>query len=239
MPPYVCTGVFLAVGVLVVLGPAAAAGSDPAAVFSRKCSSCHTYGKGDRIGPDLKGVTGRRSRRWLSSWIRSSERMVRGGDPIAAALFEKYNRERMPDQNFSADDIGAIVDYLAAGGPASIDESRPRHAVTATGDDVARGRGLFVGTVPARSGGASCASCHIVRGVSAAPKGGTLGGDLTHVYSRFQDAALSTFLQHPCFPRVFDIDGAPPLTREEAFAVKAFLRRADHGVPSATAQRPQ
>ena len=216
-----------------IFGSPISAAADPAAVFAKKCTSCHTCGKGDRVGPDLKGVTTRRSRQWLLSWIRSSESMVRGGDPIAAALFEKYKHERMPDQNMSAEEIGSLIDYLAAGGPGSNDESRPRHAITATAEDVERGRELFTGSLRPRSGGAACASCHVVRDADTRPTGGTFGGDLTHVYSRFQDAALSTFLQRPCFPRVFEVEGAPPLTPDEAFAVKAYLRRADLGVTQA------
>ena len=206
---------------------------DPAALFLKKCSSCHSYGQGDRIGPDLKGVTIRRTRTWLIAWIRSSQRMVESGDPIARALFEKFRHERMPDQNFSPDEIGAIVDYLAAGGPAS-GGSRPRHAMTATPTEVALGRDLFVGAVTPQNGGAPCRSCHSVRHHGDVTPGATLGEDLTHVYSRFQDAALSTFLQHPCFPRAFKVEGVQPLTNAEAFAVKAFLWRVDR---DATARR--
>jgi len=61
--------------------------------------------------------------------------------------------------------------------------------------------------------------------------GGTFGADLTHVYSRFQDAALSDFLRRPCFPRAFPNQDAAPLTDEEAFAVKAFLFKVDRSSP--------
>jgi mono/diheme cytochrome c family protein len=215
-------------GSITLVGPTLHAASDPAALFLKKCSSCHSYGKGDRVGPDLKGVTDRRPRAWLLSWIQSSQRMLAGGDPTAKMLFEKYKHERMPDQNLAADDISALVDFLAAGGPASSDESRQPHAMTATAADITLGRDLFVGTVTPQSGGAPCASCHTIGRQGIAPAvGATLGGDLTHVYSKFQDAALSTFLQHPCFPRAFANEGAAPLTSREAFAVKAFLWQAD------------
>jgi cytochrome c2 len=202
-------------------------------VFSKKCSSCHTYGKGDRVGPDLKGVTSRRSREWLTAWIRSPQRMIDAGDSIAKALAEKFKQERMPDQDYSPSEIAAIIDYLAAGGPASNELSRPRHAETATPADVALGRALFFGTVTPKSGSAPCGSCHVVREQSDAALSASLGGDLTHVYSRYQDAALSMALQRPCFPREFAVDGAAPLTSHEAFAVKAFLRQADRGARGA------
>jgi len=211
-----------------LIGPTLHAAGDPAAVFVKKCTGCHTYGKGERVGPDLKGVTDRRPRAWLMSWIQSSQRMVAGGDPTAKMLFEKFKHERMPDQNLAADDISGLLDFLAAGGPESSDESRQPHAMTATVAEVALGRDLFMGTVTPENGGAPCASCHTVGRLGSGPTvGATFGGDLTHVYSKFQDAALSTFLQRPCFPRAFAREGVPPLTSHEAFAVKAFLMQAD------------
>ena len=43
----------------------AAAESDPAIdLYVAKCASCHTVGKGDRVGPDLAGVHTRRDAAW-------------------------------------------------------------------------------------------------------------------------------------------------------------------------------
>ena len=200
---------------------------DPAAVFAKKCSGCHTFGHGDRVGPDLKGVTDRRARAWLLAWIRSSQRMVTARDSTALTLFEKFKRERMPDQSLSEQEIGALLDYFAAGGPLTASGGRARHATTAATAEIALGRDVFFGARSARSGGASCASCHSVRIDDRASGGGTFGGDLTHAYSRFQDAALSDFLRRPCFPRAFPNETAAPLTDEEVFAVKAFLFQVD------------
>jgi cytochrome c2 len=209
--------------------PAYAAGNS-AALFAKKCTSCHTYGHGDKVGPDLKNVTSRRSRTWLRTWIRSSERTIESGDPTAVALFEKYKRERMPDQNFSVEELDGLIGYIAAGGPETetSDERRSRHAMTATPAEVARGKDLFLGTIRTTSGGAPCASCHMV-GEYPAMRRASLGGDLTHIYPRFQDSGLTAFLKHPCFPRAGN-DGKPVLTDDEAFSIKAFLRRADHAV---------
>ena len=216
-----------AIGLLVVLCSSFAFGAqDPAAVFAKKCSGCHTFGHGDRVGPDLKGVTDRRSRPWLLAWIRSSQRLVTERDHTALTLFEKFKRERMPDQPLSDQEIAALLDYFAAGGPLTAGAGRARHAETAGAAEIALGRDVFFGARSARSGGASCASCHSLQS-DRAPRGGTFGADLTHVYSRFQDAALSDFLRRPCFPRAFPNQDAAPLTDEEAFAVKAFLFKVD------------
>ena len=132
-----------AIGLFVVLCSSFAFGAqDPAAVFAKKCSGCHTFGHGDRVGPDLKGVTDRRSRAWLLSWIRSSQRLVTERDRTALTLFEKFKRERMPDQPLSEQEIGALLDYVAAGGPLTATTGRARHAETAAAAEIALGRDI-------------------------------------------------------------------------------------------------
>jgi mono/diheme cytochrome c family protein len=91
----------VAAALILVTPVRAGAPGEPAAMFSTKCSSCHTYGQGDRVGPDLKGATARHPRGWLVSWIRSSERMIREGDVAAVSLFRRYRQQRMPDHQLS------------------------------------------------------------------------------------------------------------------------------------------
>ena len=38
-------------------------------IFATHCSACHTIGQGDRIGPDLLGVTQHRDQAWLKHFI--------------------------------------------------------------------------------------------------------------------------------------------------------------------------
>ena len=45
------------------------------ALFARMCAACHTVGKGDRVGPDLDGITERRQRYWLVKFIANPQRM--------------------------------------------------------------------------------------------------------------------------------------------------------------------
>src|ERR1044071_2655749 len=42
-------------------------------LFASRCSACHSIGQGDKMGPDLAGVTARRERTWLLRYIRSEE----------------------------------------------------------------------------------------------------------------------------------------------------------------------
>lgn len=77
-----------------------------------KCAACHTIGGGKLIGPDLQGVTERRSEEWLLSFIRSSQTMINNGDEAAVALFEEYNKIPMPDNNLSDEQIKGILAYI-------------------------------------------------------------------------------------------------------------------------------
>src|SRR5512132_4077652 len=72
-------------------------GSEAASIFNQRCAGCHTYGKGIRVGPDLKGVTDRHPRIWLLRFIRSSQTVIHSGDPVATALFREFKQQRMPD----------------------------------------------------------------------------------------------------------------------------------------------
>jgi protein SCO1/2 len=58
-------------------------------LFASRCSACHSLGQGDKMGPDLLGVTARRERSWLLRYIQVPDQVLASGDPIAKAL----NRE--------------------------------------------------------------------------------------------------------------------------------------------------
>jgi cytochrome c2 len=203
-----------------IVAPVASAAADPATTFARKCSSCHTFGKGVLVGPDLKGVTGRHKREWLVSWITSSETVIKSGDGEATALFAKF-KQRMPDQALSPPEIAALLDYLAAGGPEIDARKRDRRADTATAAEIEAGHELFVGQRPLAHGGGACISCHRVGdGVAA---GGTLGPDLVNAYARYQERGLAALLEKGCFPRAVSTADPVTLTNEESFALRAFL----------------
>jgi len=82
-------------------------------LFASRCSACHTIGQGDKMGPDLLGVTARRERAWLTRYIQVPEQVLASGDPIAKTLYEKY-QARMPNVGLGGADVAAIVSYLEA-----------------------------------------------------------------------------------------------------------------------------
>jgi len=88
------------------------AGPPGQALFVKLCAGCHTVGKGDRVGPDLNGVTGRHARAWLSNYIRDPERMRARKDPAALALVAKYPSVRMPSMGLSESDAADLLSYV-------------------------------------------------------------------------------------------------------------------------------
>jgi len=225
-------GLFLFVGLNASFaGAESDASSDnsaPAATFSKRCAGCHTYGKGIRVGPDLKGVTDRHPRAWLLRFIRSSQSVIQSGDPVAAVLFREFNQQRMPDHDLSPERIGSLIDYLARGGPEAKAPDE-RDAGQATASEIQSGRLLFFGGRHFAQGGAACSSCHSIRenGVS---QGGSLGPDLTAVYSKYRDIALTSFLKKPCFLRAPESSGTNLLTPQESFELKAYFRQVAQGL---------
>jgi mono/diheme cytochrome c family protein len=197
--------------------------AEAAATFNRRCTACHTYGKGIKVGPDLKGVTERRKREWLLKFIHASSGVIQSGDPTATQLFAQFKQQRMPDwTDLSEKQIGDILDFLAVGGP-DIKPVDERNAETATSRDVEIGRRLFVGDEHFKYGAPPCVQCHSTRSIGF--RGGNLGPDLTGTYLRYQDAALTLFLRHPCF--VWETGATSSdqyLTARESFDIKAFLR---------------
>jgi protein SCO1/2 len=83
-------------------------------LFQSRCAACHSIGEGDRLGPDLLGVTARRERGWLARYLTQPEKMLAEGDPIATSLFKKYQQVRMPNLELGTDDVAALLSYLEA-----------------------------------------------------------------------------------------------------------------------------
>lgn len=84
-------------------------------LFNANCVACHTIGKGQLVGPDLKGEAHKRAEDWLLKWIKSSQTMVKDKDPQAVAIYNQFNQIVMPDQPFSEDQIKALLDYINTG----------------------------------------------------------------------------------------------------------------------------
>lgn len=109
-------------GYVLFKGPAAGrallAAADPADVdaargkstFDAKCALCHSIGAGDKIGPDLKGVTRRHADQWLTWWLLETDRMQKT-DPDAKALLAKY-KTPMPNLGLKPAEARELLQFL-------------------------------------------------------------------------------------------------------------------------------
>ncbi|HSM64588.1 MAG TPA: cytochrome c3 family protein [Gillisia sp.] len=88
------------------------------ALFNSLCAACHKpYSKS--IGPALNGVSDRRSRAWIESWIRNSAEQIASGDAQAVAIYEEYNKTAMPAfPQLTQVEIGDILAYVEQPKPA-------------------------------------------------------------------------------------------------------------------------
>lgn len=101
-------------------------------LFSTRCSACHTIGHGDLVGPDLGNVTKVRSHDWLMKFIGTPDKVLASNDPIATALFKKYNQVQMPNLRLSPEDANYLIEFLNLQAKA-LDGSTPKPAPPATG----------------------------------------------------------------------------------------------------------
>jgi mono/diheme cytochrome c family protein len=100
--------------------PAITLSEDPAviaqgkAVYDAKgCGACHQFGA-KLVGPDLKGLTDRRTPTWVAKMIKYPEVMTKT-DPVAKGMFRAL-MVQMTDQGVAESDLTPLVSYLHSQG---------------------------------------------------------------------------------------------------------------------------
>ena len=81
-------------------------------LFATRCAACHTIGNGDKVGPDLLGVTSVRDRAWLARMIAEPDKLIEEKDPIATALFKQYRELRMPRLGLAQEDVNTLIEFM-------------------------------------------------------------------------------------------------------------------------------
>ena len=81
-------------------------------LFQNGCIACHSIGEGDKIGPDLLGITERRPRKWLEQFILVPDEILAAGDPVATELLRKYKGVRMPNLGLARDEVADILAHI-------------------------------------------------------------------------------------------------------------------------------
>jgi protein SCO1/2 len=99
-------------------------------IFTTHCAACHTIGHGDKIGPDLLGVTNVRDHGWLARFISTPDKVLAEKDPIATALFKKYKGVNMPNLRLADEELHSLIDFLERQSAAHDKESTTEKAGT-------------------------------------------------------------------------------------------------------------
>jgi len=76
--------------------PGVTIAQEAAAYFKQNCSSCHTIGGGRLTGPDLKDVSKRKDRSWLTRFIVDPRAMLDAGDQYALDMQKDARGAVMP-----------------------------------------------------------------------------------------------------------------------------------------------
>ena len=224
-------------GLAAAAGGERSRGAEPPPLFQSKCSSCHTLGGGDTVGPDLKGITDTVDPETVRRFIAEPDKLIGEGDPQIKALVAKYHGVQMPNLGLSTTDVDALVSFLEAEGGGGATATTPATTTPATTTpapqgDAATGKDLFTGSDAFANGGAACISCHTIAGAGALG-GGQVGPDLTKAYERYGGAkGLASVLTTIAFPTMVPVYKDHALTKEEAASLAAYLQTASAEQPS-------
>jgi cytochrome c2 len=96
-------------------------GFDAGANYKKVCATCHTIGGGDKIGPDLAGLSKRRTVKWIVKFVNYPEGMINGDadeegyekpDATAKKLFALYKPQMMAEQEMTEAQVKATLKYI-------------------------------------------------------------------------------------------------------------------------------
>lgn len=216
--------------------------ADEGAKLFKACEACHSIGAGPRIGPDLKGITKRRTNDWLVRFIQSPATVLKSGDADAKAIFKEFNNVPMPDNALTTDQINLILAHID-GGKGEASAIDPKLAImqqridsllkTNSPQDILTGYDLFTGKRRLKNGGAACIACHNAT-YNNNSKGGNLAKDLTKAYSLLGGfAGIKGLIGSPPFPSMTQTYKNNPVTDEENAYLQLFLKSTDAKNPAA------
>jgi protein SCO1/2 len=94
---------------------------DAAKYFKDACTQCHTVGGGDKIGPDLAGLSKRRDVKWATKFVNYPDGFINGdaeepgyekADPIAKKVYELYKPQMMTENEITEEQMKAIFVWI-------------------------------------------------------------------------------------------------------------------------------
>lgn len=219
--------IFIIISVtLAEASPSAQSAAEGATIFKQKCTACHTIGGGVLVGPDLKGVTTRRSQDWLTRWISGPDKMLAAQDPTALQLYQQFNNIPMPNLGLTSAQVSSLIAYLAAPETAAQTAATPTGAATLMVGNPTTGGQIFTGAIHLKNGGPPCLACHNIAGIGSLG-GGALGPDLTGAFTKYGgDVGLANFLATTPTITMNAVWTRQPFTPQEQADLREYLKQA-------------
>jgi len=81
-------------------------------LFKSLCSSCHSVGQGNKIGPDLAAALETHGRTWMAEYTLAPDVVRAKKDRIATMLAARYPEVRMPNLSLNAGEVETILEYV-------------------------------------------------------------------------------------------------------------------------------
>ena len=189
------------------------------------CLSCHARSQ-KIVGPSFDDIS-KKYQNDPQALARLTKSVKNGGSGQWGAL------PMPPHPALSEDEIKKIVEGVLSLAGEDVPEKRVQEKKSsiselqnATSEDIERGQNLFQGKIRFVHEGPSCIACHHVKN-DAIIGGGILAKDLTSVFSRLGEPGVRAILGAPPFPVMQTAYKDRALTKEEIFALVAFLNDAD------------
>ncbi len=198
-------------------------------VFKTYCSACHKISSKRLVGPGLANIHERRSEEWFDKFVKSSQSLIKSGDAEAIQIFEEFGKMPMPDQALSEGELDAVWAYIQSKSPVATkkdvvkQEEEPEAPFEPTQAEVSKGESLFVGKHKFKERGPTCNSCHQVQRAKLI-SGGSLGVELSDVYSRLGKEGIEAVITGLPFPAMKKAYKNHAVTEEEAYLLTAFLK---------------
>ncbi|MBI3019275.1 MAG: hypothetical protein HYY61_05225 [Deltaproteobacteria bacterium] len=189
------------------------------------CLSCHAKAQ-NIVGPSFQDIANKYQKD-SAALSHLAQSVKKGGSGHWGDL------PMPPHPTLSEDEIKQMVSGLLSLAGQEEPEKRVEEKKSsilelqnATSEDIGRGQNLFQGKIRFAHEGPSCIACHHVKN-DAIIGGGILAKDLTSVFSRLGEPGVRAILGAPPFPVMQTAYKDKALTKEEIFALVAFLNDAD------------
>jgi cytochrome c oxidase cbb3-type subunit 2 len=187
------------------LPPSDAAAWGKSIVEEKRCAACHIVeGQGGQVGPSLDVIGAKLRFDWAKSFL---------ADPPAKGKIYPYTPYRMPNLGLAANEVDAVLSYLASNAHRSYPEAG---ATTPTFEQATIDKGKLIYFL-------RCTECHNMGTVIPTPLAKQQGPDLINVSARLRYEFVAPWVRNPKEFNPYTRMVVTNLTPEEVDQVSAFV----------------